>query len=153
VLRRADVVRADAVEAALLVGRQLSGTDDVREAAAELLTAGPRLVALAVGADGDLVAWRAGPAFEVAAEGLETDPRWADGEVVIPHLGGGPLDPTGAGDAFVAGLTAALLGESGPEDAAWVAAAAASLSVGHPGGRPALSPRSVAEVVRRNRGG
>jgi ribokinase len=110
-------------------------------------------VALAVGADGDLVAWRAGPVLGVAAREMEADPRWADGEIVVPLLDSSPVDPTGAGDAFVAGLTAALLGESGPEDAAWVAAAAASLSVAHPGGRPELSPQTVGEAVRRNRGG
>lgn len=153
VLRRADVVRADVGEAALLVGRELDGVDDARDAAAELLTAGPRLVALAVGTDGDLVSWRAGPALGIAAEELDADPRWADGEVLVPLLGEPGVDPTGGGDAFVAALIAAVLGESGPEDAAWVAAAAASLSVAHTGGRPELSPESVGELVRRSRGG
>jgi ribokinase len=151
VLRRADVVRADAIEAGLLVGRELDGIDDAREAAAELLTAGPRLVALAV-EEGDLLAWRAGPLLGIAAGEMEADPRWADGEVVVPLLGDEPVDPTGAGDAFVAALTAALLGGSAPEDAAWVAAAAASLTVAHPGGRPDLTPGAVGEVVRRGRG-
>src|SRR3954447_7046634 len=153
VLRRADVVRADVGEAALLVGRELDGVDDARDAAAELLTAGPRLVALAVGTDGDLVSWRAGPALGIAAEELDADPRWADGEVLVPLLGEPGVDPTGGSDAFVAALIAAVLGESGPEDAAWVAAAAASLSVAHTGGRPELSPGSVGELVRRSRGG
>jgi ribokinase len=151
VLRRADVVRADAAEAALLVGRELDGLEDAREAAAELLTAGARLVTLAVEEAGDLVAWRAGPALGVAAEELEADPRWADGEIVVPVLGGPP--DAAAGDAYVAALTAALLGGSGPEDAAWVAAAAASLTVAHPGGRPELTPAELGETVRRYRGG
>jgi ribokinase len=153
VLRRADVVRADVVEAGLLVGRELTGVDDAREAAAELLTAGPRLVALAVGDEGDLVAWRAGPALGAAATDIEADPRWADGEVVVPLLGKAPVDTTGAGDAYVAALTAALLGGAAPEDAAWVAAAAASLAVARPGGRPALDPAALGDVVRRYRPG
>jgi ribokinase len=151
-LRRADVVRADTAEAGPLVGRELGGIDDARDAAAELLTAGARLVALAVGSPGDLVAWRAGPALGVVAEDLVADPRWADGEIVVPLLGEDPVDPMGAGDAFVAALTAALLGGSGPEDAAWVAAAAASLAVAQPGGRLQLRPEAVGEVVRRKRG-
>jgi ribokinase len=48
--------------------------DDARDAAAELLTAGARVVALGVGEAGDLVTWRAGPRFGVAAEELEVDP-------------------------------------------------------------------------------
>jgi ribokinase len=151
VLGRAEVVRVDAAEAALLLGREPAGVDDLREAAAELLTAGPRLVALGAGPAGDLVAWRAGPRLGVAAEELEVDPAWADGDVVVPLLGGEPVDATGAGDAFVATLTAALLGGAGPEDAAWAAAAAACCSVAHAGGRPHLSPGALREVVRRYR--
>jgi ribokinase len=151
VLQRADVVRADATEAAALVGRALDGPDDARDAAAELLTAGPRVVALATGEAGDLVAWRAGPDLGSAATELEADPRWADGDLLVPWLGGPPVDPTGAGDAFVAALTATLLGGAGPEDAAWAAAAAAALTVGHAGGRPDLDPAALGEAIRRYR--
>jgi ribokinase len=152
VLRCAAVVRADAAEAGQLVGRQLAGIDDAREATAELLTAGARLVALAVGGEGDLVAWRAGAPLGVAAEELEADPRWADGEVLVPLLGPAPIDPTGAGDAYVAALAATLLGGAGPEDAAWAASAAAAVTVAHPGGRPELDGAALGEVVRRHRG-
>lgn len=151
VLARADAVRANAAEAGLLVGRTLHGLEDARDAAAELLTAGPRLVALAVEDGGDLVAWRAGPTPGVAAGEQEADPRWADGEVLTPRLGGPAVDPTGAGDAYVAALSAALLGRAAPEDAAWLAAAATSLTVGRLGGRPALTSSALAEVLRRDR--
>jgi ribokinase len=151
VLARADVVRADTSEAMLLAGRELTGEDDVREAAAELLAAGPRVVVLGAGPTGDLVAWRAGPRLGVAAEELEVDPVWADGEVLVPLLGGEPVDPTGGGDAYVATMTATLLGGAGPEDAAWAAAAAACCTVAHAGGRPDLSPRALREVVHRHR--
>jgi ribokinase len=151
VLARADVVRADAVEAGLLVGRTLHGPEEARDAAAELLTAGPRLVAMAVEDGGDLVAWRAGPTPGVAAGEQEADPRWADGEVLTPRLGGPAVDPTGAGDAYVAALTAALLGRAAPADAAWVAAAAAALAAGRLGGRPALSSAALAEMLRHDR--
>jgi ribokinase len=152
VLARATVVRADAAEAGRLVGRRLDGTDDAREATAELLTAGARLVAIAVGEEGDLVAWRAGAQLGVVADEIEADPRWADGEVLVPHLGPGPVDPTGADDAYVAALTATLLGGAAPEDAAWAAAAAAAGTGAHPGGRPELDAGALGEVVRRQRG-
>jgi ribokinase len=152
VLARADVVRVDATEARLLTGRDLSGVEDAREAAAELLTAGPRLVALGLGEEGDLVAWRAGPRFGVAAEELEVDPAWADGDVLVPLLGDEPVDPTGAGDVYVATLTATLLGRATPEDAAWAASAAAGLTVTHAGGRPDLSPDRLREAVHLFRG-
>ncbi|MFD2090223.1 PfkB family carbohydrate kinase [Blastococcus deserti] len=151
VLARTEVLRADAVEATRWVGRDLRGVDDAREAAAELLTAGPRLVSLAAGEAGDVVAWRAGPGLGTAAGMLEVDPRWADGDTVVPLLGGPPVDPTGAGDAAVAALAATLLGGAGPEDAAWAAAAAAALTVAHAGGRPELSPAAVGETVHRYR--
>ncbi|MCF6507094.1 carbohydrate kinase [Blastococcus sp. MG754426] len=153
VLGRADVVRADAAEAELLVGHRLSGPDDARDAAARLLAAGPRLVALATGEQGDLVAWRAGPAPGVAAGVGEADPAWADGEVLVPRLGGTPVDPTGAGDAWVAALVTALRGRRGPDEAAWLGAAAAASTVAHAGGRPALDPAVLAEVVARERDG
>jgi len=152
VLARADVVRADAAEAARLVGRDLDGVDEVREAAAELLTAGARLVALGAGEVGDLVAWRSGPRLGVAAEELEVDPSWADGELLLPLLGSEPVDPTGAGDSYVAALTAALLGGAAPEDAAWAASAAAALCVVRAGGRPELSPDALGAAIRRFRG-
>jgi ribokinase len=151
VLERADVVRADVAEVAALAGRPVDGPDAAADAAAELLTAGPRLVALATGGAGDLVAWRAGPSLGSAATELEADPRWADGDLLVPHVGGRPVDPTGGGDAFVAALTATLLGGAGPEDAAWAAAAAAALTVGRAGGRPALDPAALGEAVRRYR--
>jgi ribokinase len=95
VLARADVLRADAAEAALLVGRELADVEAVRGAAAQLLAAGPRLVSLAAGEDGDLVAWRAGPSLVAGAGPGEADLRWADGDVLVPHLGREVVDPTG----------------------------------------------------------
>ncbi len=48
------------------------------------------------------------------------------------------VDTTGGGDAFVAGLTAALLTGHSYEEAAHRATAASGATVGHPGGRPDL---------------
>ncbi|GAB1815866.1 hypothetical protein MUNTM_49060 [Mycobacterium sp. MUNTM1] len=49
------------------------------------------------------------------------------------------LDPTGAGDAFVAGLIAALRDGAAPRDAGRLASSAASAAVQRLGGRPDLA--------------
>jgi ribokinase len=64
---------------------------------------------------------------------------WAGGELFIPHTNVKVVDSTGAGDAFTAALTAALLRGSDPPHAARCAAAAASATVVYPGGRPQLN--------------
>ncbi|GAB4957884.1 hypothetical protein MAHJHV54_47320 [Mycobacterium avium subsp. hominissuis] len=69
---------------------------------------------------GDLLTWRGG------SELFE----FADVEVV---------DPTGAGDAFVAGLVAALREGAAPREAGRRAAAAARATVQRLGGRPDLT--------------
>lgn len=119
-LAAADVIRADATEASLIAGREIGTAEQARELADHLLTCGPELVAIAVPKVGDLVAWRGG------SELFE----FADVEVV---------DPTGAGDAFVAGLIAALREGAAPREAGALAAAAASATVQRLGGRPDLT--------------
>ncbi|GIE74140.1 ribokinase [Actinoplanes philippinensis] len=117
-----DVLRADEQEA-----RLLTGADDreaLRAAAHDLLDAGPGLVALGL-PDGNLFAWR--------------DRRWGAGELVLPLTDEKVADTTGAGDAFTAALTAALLRGDPPEEAAGFAVRAAGLTVRHPGGRPDLT--------------
>jgi ribokinase len=137
VLRTAHVVRADATEAGLLLGRELGTTDEVVAAARELRGRGPAVVVLASPEDANVVAWDGG-------------------QVVLPLLGGEPADPTGGGDAFVTGLAAALLRGESPETAGWWGSAAASLTVTHLGGRPDLDASRVEATVRdarREQGG
>jgi len=124
----ADVVRADAREAGLLAGSPVTTAAEAEKAAAELLRQGPSLVALAVEDAGNLVAW-------------------ADGCVFLPLPDIPVVDTTGAGDAFVAGLITALAKDGGPQRAARLAAAAAGATVGHPGGRPALTPKAVQDQL------
>lgn len=115
-----DVLRADASEAALLAGKAVTTVEQAAELADRLLQCGPGLVALAVPQIGDLLVWEGGrQLFE-----------FADVQMV---------DPTGAGDAFVAGLIAALREGAGPPQAGRRAAAAASSTVQRLGGRPDLS--------------
>src|SRR6266487_2458366 len=124
----ADVVRADAREAGLLAGSPLTTAAEAEKAAAELLRQGPSLVALAVEDIGNLVAW-------------------PDGCVFLPLPDTPVVDTTGAGDAFVAGLITALAQDGGPQRAARLAAAAAGATVGHPGGRPTLTPKAVQDQL------
>ena len=102
------------------VAHPVATVADARIAATELLQHGPDVVALAVPGVGDLVVWR-------------------DGEVLLP-LAAEVVDPTGAGDACVVGLTAALRAGRDVLGATSVAAAASRASVGRLGGRPDLDP-------------
>jgi ribokinase len=136
-LAMADVIRADAREAAMLAGSAVSTAAEAEKAAAELLRQGPSLVALAVEGAGNLVAW-------------------ADDCVFLPLTEIPVVDTTGAGDAFVAALITVLAQDGGPQRAARLAVAAAGATVGHPGGRPSLTPKAVqdqltllAEAARR----
>jgi ribokinase len=101
---------------------------EAEKAAADLLRQGPSLVALAVEDAGNLVAW-------------------PDGCVFLPLPDIPVVDTTGAGDAFVAGLITALAQNGDPQRAARLAAAAAGATVGHPGGRPTLTPKAVQDQL------
>jgi ribokinase len=116
----ADVLRADARETELLVGRPVADAAAALAAGRALLDRGPRLVALAAGAQGNVFVWTGGSA-------------------IVPLSDAPVVDTTGAGDAFTAALTLALLRGAEPGQAATAAAAAATATVGHAGGRPSLS--------------
>jgi ribokinase len=77
------------------------------------------VVALGVDGSGDLVAWSGGSRF-------------------YPFPDVPVVDPTGAGDAFVAGLVMALRRGADPESAGAAGAAAAASTVQRLGGRPDL---------------
>jgi ribokinase len=119
-LSAVDAIRADATEAALIAGKEVTTVDQATRLANHLLKCGPKLVALAVPDVGDLLTWNGGSELF----------GFADVDVV---------DPTGAGDAFVAGLISALRDGAGPQQAGKRAAAAASSTVQRLGGRPDLT--------------
>ncbi|MEW2358102.1 PfkB family carbohydrate kinase [Spirillospora sp. NPDC029432] len=118
-LAAADVLRADAREAALLAGTPVDTPETAARLGRDLLRRGPSLVALAVGDAGNMFVW-------------------PDGELFLPLEDVPVVDTTGAGDALVVALTAALLHGASPPDAARHAVAAAGATTAHPGGRPAL---------------
>lgn len=121
-LALAAVVRADAHEATLLAGMPINDRDDAFRAGVHLLARGPSLVALSVPDQGDLVLWVSGHRFY----------PFGDARVI---------DPTGGGDAFVAGLVTGLLHGLAPEEVGRLATDAASSTVGTLGGRPDFAPR------------
>ncbi|WP_328457384.1 PfkB family carbohydrate kinase [Amycolatopsis sp. NBC_00438] len=119
-LALADVVRADAHETEKLTGRPVEDIETAVRAAAELRRRGPALVVLEVSGQGNLFA---GP----------------DGTWFVPHVETEVVDTTGAGDALIATLTAALTRRRPLETAACLAVAAAAATTEHAGGRPCLS--------------
>ena len=98
-------------------GRLLSGEREGQAVADALLELCPAVV-ITGGASSVLVARRGEPAVEVAVEARRA------------------VDPTGAGDAFTAGLIAALLDGAALDDAARAGARAAGVAVTRAGGRP-----------------
>jgi ribokinase len=119
-LALADVVRADGQEAELLTGQPVDDVASAVRAAMDLRQRGPSLVVLEVAGRGNLFA---GP----------------EGTWFVPHVRTEVVDPTGAGDALVATLTAALTRRRPLETAASLAVAAAAATTEHAGGRPHLS--------------
>jgi len=117
----AEVVRADAAEASILMGVEVLTRDDARRAAEGLLGRGVRLVALAVPDEGDLVCWQGGERF-------------------LPHVEQRVVDPTGGGDAFIAGIVAGMLLGAEPGRIGEIASRAAGSTVQRLGGHPELSP-------------
>ncbi|KAA0101859.1 ribokinase [Mycolicibacterium sp. P1-18] len=114
------VLRADAKEAELLAGEPVGSVDAARAVAGDLLGRGPEVVALQIPGVGDLVAWPGGDRTYPLAD-VET------------------VDPTGAGDAFVAALVAALRDGATPSAAGELATRAAAATVTRLGGRPELT--------------
>lgn len=127
-LAAADIVRADTREAEKLTGTRVTDAESALRVGRELLRRGPWMVALEVSSDGNVFIWH-------------------DGEALIPLVDTPVVDTTGAGDALVAGLVAALLRGQEPRQAAHFAVAAAAATVGHAGGRPNLSAEAIDEQL------
>lgn len=130
-LSRADVLRADAREAGLLLGGDPPKDAEAGlRAGRELAARGPALVAVEVAGEGNAFVW-------------------PGGEVFVPLSETPTVDSTGAGDAFVAAVTAGLLRDEPYPWLARYAVAAAGATVGHPGGRPALTAEAIEAQLAR----
>lgn len=99
-------------------GRALTGLDDPTRIATALAERFP-LVALTLGADG----------VEIAERGRDT--------IRVPVIESAIVDPTGAGDAFVAGFLASWARHGDARIAAEAGVAVAAIAVTQVGGRPA----------------
>jgi sugar/nucleoside kinase (ribokinase family) len=91
----------------------LTGRGDLASGIADVLALGTGGVAVTLGADGCLVAWRGGST--------------AGAQVALPAIKVDVVDTTGCGDGFTAGMLAGLLLGAGPVDAAWLGTACGSL--------------------------
>jgi sugar/nucleoside kinase (ribokinase family) len=88
----------------------LTGRDDLTAAITDVLALGTGGLAVTLGADGCVVAWRGGGS-PVSLPAIEVD----------------VVDTTGCGDGFTAGMLAGLLLGAVPVDAAWLGIACGSL--------------------------
>ena len=130
ILARAHVLRADAKEAGLLTGGELTGPETAVRAA-RTVQRGHDLALVAFGYDGgDVFVWRGG-------------------SLVATHGDAKVVDTPGAGDALTAGLTTVLVRGGEPEEAAELGVAAAAATVEHAGGRPRLTPARLRHFLRR----
>ncbi|MFC4017032.1 PfkB family carbohydrate kinase [Micromonospora sp. GCM10011542] len=129
-LAAADVLRADAREIELIIGDAPADAEGGLAAGRKLLRRGPSLLAVEVSGVGNAFVW-------------------PDGELFLPLADTPTVDSTGAGDAFVAALTVALLRGDALPAAARYSVAAAGATVGHPGGRPALTPAALRAQLDR----
>jgi ribokinase len=129
-LDAADVLRADTREAELIAGTPIATAADAVRAGEDLLHTHRLLMAALAIDDGNVFVWDGG-------------------HQTLPLLDTEVVDTTGAGDAFTAALTSMLCRGGRPYEAARLAVAGAAATVGHPGGRPNLTPQRLSTFAAR----
>jgi len=115
------VIRANAGEARVITGVEVTDRDSARRAARDLLRRGAG--AACIGASGG----------DLLVEG--------DREVWLPHQHVEVLDATGAGDAFIAGIAVGIAEGRSLADAAWLGCAAAAVKLTRVGAQAGLPRR------------
>jgi ribokinase len=126
-LRLCDLCVPNETELELLTGRSLADREAVEAAARVLRDRGPRAVVVTLAAAGALLV--------------------ADTVEQVPGLRVDAVDPTGAGDVFVAALAVFLAEGASLHEAAQQANAAAAISVTRPGTQGAAPTRAEATAL------
>jgi len=131
VLQLVDIVTPNETEAKVLVGLKPSDTTDPVQVARELIHSGVRQVVMTLGEKGALIVT-------------------ASSSKPIPAIDVSPVDTTGAGDAFNAGLAVALARGEDVEAAVEFAVIAGALAVTREGVIPSLPNRDqVVQFIRQ----
>jgi ribokinase len=127
-LRYGHLARIDAAEATALTGIEVTDFDSAAAVAKWLQVRGPDQVVVQAGAHGDLL-------------------RWHTDEVRVPRQPVTTVDPTGAGDAFIATLVVRLRHGDEPSRAARLASAAAAHTAAQLGGTPRFDLADLERLV------
>lgn len=127
-LKKINVIKPNAREAAVLTGITVTDILSARRAAAQLLARGVGAVAIQAGGAGDLLMWH-------------------DGERWLPRFNVKAVDATGAGDAFAAALAVMLIEGRTLSDAGLFASATAALATTDYGSQAALPRRAEVEAL------
>jgi len=127
ILKHTHAFVVNEVEASMVTGLQVETDEEVRSAANTLLTMGPQIVVITLGARGSFIS-SAGyqqfvPAFKVKA-----------------------VDTTAAGDVYCGSLAVALVEGKSPVDAVRFAGAASAISVTRLGAQPSAPTRNEIEA-------
>jgi len=133
-LRRVDFISPNQTEAATLTGERVESTEEAVQAARKLIQAGAARVVLKLGSRGVLL-----------LEGPDAEP------VLVPAFNVDPVDTTGAGDAFTAGLAVGLAEGLAPADAARLGCAAGALATTRHGAQNAMPSREEADRLLQAR--
>jgi len=120
VLEKTDVLIMNQVEA-----KHLTNQENMEKAGMELLSCGPKIIFLTLGAKGVIVAQNDSFIFIPAED--------------VPEV----ADTTGAGDAFSTGVVAGMLEGLGWEDCARLGCKIAACKIGHMGSRVGLPDRKI----------
>ena len=117
-----DVIRPNSSEAEALTGIRVCERETARQAARVLMQRGVRAVVLQAGEAGDLLVWPGGEKF-------------------FPRIHVKTVDATGAGDAFVGAMAAAIAQGHSLEEAGYFGNCAAALATTKFGAQTALPRR------------
>ena len=122
----------DVLKPCKVAARELTGESDYDRVAKALLATGPKLVAITMGAEGCLIATK-------------------EKNVHVPSFKVNVVDTTGAGDAFMGGLSYALLQSWGLEQVGTFANACAALCCTKVGARAMAKREDVISFIKAKR--